>query len=209
MKLLTKMQLLLLFLLISLSGCSLSPPPSLQPVSVPSAAEAYAWQLNGNILVRTPDDKVSSTLYWLEQPQLTDIQLISPIGTSLLALTITPKVANLTTNGETYEGTNGEELLQALTGWALPIAQMPLWVTGQVTDDMQVISRDEQGRVAQAKTTGAQAWTINYQQWQQQGGSEVPRLILLQSDSIQVKIQINRWQPLAPSSATLTTNKRY
>ncbi|MBV7315897.1 lipoprotein insertase outer membrane protein LolB [Shewanella sp. NIFS-20-20] len=194
----TKMHYLGLLLLLFINGCSLTPPPSLQAVSVSSAANAYAWQLNGNILVRTAEDKVSTQLYWLEQPQRTDIQLISPIGTSLMALTLAPNKASLTADGNTYEGTDGQQLLQQLTGWSLPLAQFPHWLIGQLTPDMQIISTDAQGRVTQAHTQGSQPWTVEYRQWQQLGGAEVPRLIQLKNGEIQVKIQINRWQPLAP-----------
>ncbi|WP_283106996.1 lipoprotein insertase outer membrane protein LolB [Shewanella surugensis] len=188
-----------------LSGCS-SLPTNLSPISVNQVSEASIWEMTGKLAITAPNDKLSSNLYWLHTTSSDELTLTTMLGIRILSLTQKNGKARLTIDGKTYEDNNAQALLLNVTGWAIPIDALPLWITGQPSPSDIVNIQDNQHRPINITTTQAvPPWSINYLSWQQQNGTELPRLLTLNSDDIKIKIQINQWQALAPSN-TYTDN---
>lgn len=195
-----KLCLWLLLSLVLLSGCS-SLPTNLSPISVNQVTDASAWEMKGKLAITTPDDKLSSNLYWLHTTNSDKLTLTTMLGIQILSLTQQDNKAQLIIDGKTYEDSNAQALLLNVTGWTIPIKALPLWITGQASPTDIVNSRDNQARPINITTTQAvPTWSINYISWQQQSGTELPRLLKLSSDDIKIKIQINQWQALGYSN---------
>ncbi|WP_299492837.1 lipoprotein insertase outer membrane protein LolB [uncultured Shewanella sp.] len=184
--------------LVFLSGCS-NLPNNLSPVSVDRASDATAWEMTGKIAITVPNDKVSSNLYWLHTANSDELTLTTMLGIQVLSLTQKQGKARLIVNGETYEDSNAQALLLRVTGWTLPIDSLPLWVTGQSSSNDMIKLKDSQNRPIEIMTQTHPIWTINYLRWQQQHGTELPKLLSLNNTNIKIKIQINQWQALAAS----------
>ncbi|MGI2258937.1 lipoprotein insertase outer membrane protein LolB [Shewanella sp. GXUN23E] len=180
-----------------LTACVSKPDLPLVPSAIQNPAKAYAWEMTGKILVKTPDDKVSTNLYWLHAPRREELRLTSMLGTSLLSMTVTPEQTSLTADGKTYRDDDPELLLQRLSGWQVPVTQLPDWLTGQFNDE-DVITRDANGRPSELQTPAPASWHIRVQSWQP-GNPHIPRLMLVFRAGIELKIQINHWQALAPA----------
>lgn len=185
--------------LVFLSGCS-SLPNNLSPVSVEKVADAKAWEMTGKIAITVPNDKLSSNLYWLHSTDSDELTLTSMLGIQILSLTQKEGKARLIVNGETYEDSNAQALLLRVTGWTLPINALPLWITGQLSPTDVIKTKDNQNRPVHVITQTNPTWAINYLRWQQQQGTELPRLLTLNNTDIKIKIQINQWQALASSN---------
>ncbi|WP_298770266.1 lipoprotein insertase outer membrane protein LolB [uncultured Shewanella sp.] len=185
--------------LVFLSGCS-SLPSNLSPVSVEKVADAQAWEMTGKIAITLPNDKLSSNLYWLHTSNSDELTLTTMLGIQVLSLTQKEGKARLVVNGETYDDNNAQDLLFRVTGWTLPIDALPLWITGQLSPTDVVKAKDNQNRPVHVITQTNPSWHIHYLRWQQQQGTELPRLLALNSTDIKIKIQINQWQALAAST---------
>lgn len=191
--------------MILISGCSSTIPNSLTPISVAQVEQAKAWELQGKLAVRTPDDKFSTNLYWLHTPDTDELTLTTMLGTNVLTLHSTPNEAVLTLDGKTYTDANAQRLLARVTGWNIPIDALPLWITGQLRRSDQILSQDQQARPQQVISSAQQsAWQLNFKHWQRQSQVELPRLLEIKRDGINIKIQVNQWQALASPSSNLT-----
>ncbi len=186
----------LLIALLWLSGCGITPPADWQPTEVNRVQDAKAWELKGKIAVKTPEQKFSTNLYWLHTPQSDELRLTSMIGSTLLLLTSDARSATLEVDGKTYQGRNANELVQHLSGWQIPISQLPQWIVG-LPGDADIVARDAAG---QPKTLIEQRqsppWQIDYQSWQQLPHHQLPRLLTLQRQDVSLKIQLTEWQAL-------------
>ncbi|MCF1428478.1 MAG: lipoprotein insertase outer membrane protein LolB [Shewanella sp.] len=182
-----------------LAACVSKPELPLISVDIQDPANAYAWEITGKILVKTADDKVSASLYWLHAPMRDDMRLTSMLGTSLLSMTVTPVQTSLTADGKTYRDDDPEPLLQRLSGWRVPVTQLPNWLTGQF-GDANILKRDANGRPCELLSKGPAPWHIRVQS-RQANNLNIPRLMLVSRPGIELKIQINRWQALALADA--------
>ncbi|QSX39914.1 outer membrane lipoprotein LolB [Shewanella cyperi] len=192
---------------LALSGCGITPPQDLLPVDVDDAAKARAWELKGKIAVKTDADNVSTNIYWLHGPDREELRLTSMLGTTVLLLTQDTRGAELELDGKQYQGRSAAELLERLSGWPLPLEELPLWITGQSHPD-DSLTLDDAGRpeLIEHKASG---WQIRYQSWQQQSGAWVPRALSLLHPKSRIKIQINQWQALAsPGQARPKTSPK-
>ena len=185
--------------IIFLSACSSIPKTTLVPTQVSSIEQAQSWELKGKLLVRTPKDKFSTNLFWLHEPQRDQLTLTTMLGTTVLSLDAQPNKVMLTADGKTYKGNDAQALLQRLTGWSIPIELFPYWITGQVRQDDLIQTRDAKGNPKQAVVhLNHIQWVLDYRSWQQQSGVNVPRLLQVNQPNLNLKIQINEWQALAP-----------
>ena len=190
---------------IFISGCSTTIPDNLVPVSVEQVEQAQAWEMQGKLAVRTADDKFSTNLYWLHTQTSDELKLTTMLGTTVLSLSSTNGDTLLELDGKTYSDTNAQRLLARITGWTIPIDALPLWITGQLSEGDEVISQDSRYRPIQLiNSNQLPAWKVDFNSWQTQSGAELPRLLDINRDDIRLKIQVSKWQALAPEKQVMT-----
>ncbi|ABO24780.1 lipoprotein insertase outer membrane protein LolB [Shewanella loihica] len=189
--------------LMTLAGCASHKPIDYAPTQVESANQAEAWELQGKLAVRTPEDKFSTNLYWFHTQTNDDLTLTTMLGTTVMTLNKTPSQASLQIEDKVYQDSDAEELLRRLTGWSIPVDTLPLWITGQVSAQDEVVAVDEQGRPKEVLNhTGSSPWHVSFNSWQEQSGAELPRLLQLERDDIRLKLQVSQWQALTPKRAS-------
>ncbi|WP_228768344.1 lipoprotein insertase outer membrane protein LolB [Shewanella sp. TC10] len=196
-------QRLMLLCCLFLAACSVKPPHTLTNIDVSQASEANAWEIQGKLAFRSDADKFSTNLFWFHdntfnEPQ-DELKLTTVIGTTVLSLTSQYGLASIDVQGKTYTDSNPQQLISRVSGMQIPLNKLPLWITGQVTDDDQVLEYNQDGTIKAftSKDVG-EDWQVKFISYQQQSGANVPRLLQINRADVQIKIQINQWQALAP-----------
>ncbi|MGX9460494.1 lipoprotein insertase outer membrane protein LolB [Shewanella sp. A14] len=180
------------------AGCSVTPSEDFSPINVTSAAQAKAWELQGKIAVKTSEDTFSTNLYWLHQPSANDLRLTTVLGTTVLTLKTNQGMATLEVDGKTYRDSNAQDLLTGISGWSIPLDSLPLWITGQIGGNDKIISYHPDGTIKQLISYDPHAnWSVNFISWQQQSGALVPKLLKIEREDVQIKIQNNQWNAVA------------
>ncbi|GGP86916.1 lipoprotein insertase outer membrane protein LolB [Shewanella ulleungensis] len=184
----------IIFALLLLTGCTITPSEQFTPIDVSQASQAKAWELQGKIAVKTADDKFSTNLYWLHQPAANDLRLTTVLGTTVLTLTTNQGMATLEVDGKTYHDRSAQDLLTGISGWSIPLDSLPLWITGQTGSNDNIVSYNPDGTIKQLISQDSQSdWHVTFMSWQQQSGALVPKLLKIERDDVQIKIQSNQW----------------
>ncbi|MFT5789143.1 MAG: outer membrane lipoprotein LolB [Shewanella sp.] len=181
-----------------LAGCSVTPSNDFIPITVKNAAQAKAWELQGKIAVKTSEDKFSTNIYWLHQPAANDLRLTSVLGTTVLSLKTDQGMATLEVDGKIYRDSNAQDLLKAISGWSIPLESLPLWITGQIGNNDNIVSYNPDGTIKQLISHDPQAnWSVSFLSWHHQSGALVPKLLKIERENVQIKIQSNQWTAVA------------
>jgi outer membrane lipoprotein LolB len=179
-----------------LGGCGITPQQELSPITVTEAKEASAWELQGKLAVRTPEEKFSTNLYWLHTGTRDELKLTTMLGTTVLSLISAQGKAVLEVDGKRFEDSDPQRLLDDISGWSIPLASLPLWITGQVGDSLVLVSNaDGTPRQLQSREETA-PWLVDFVNWQRQSGAPVPAQLRLRRNELQLKIQLTHWQAL-------------
>ncbi|MBB1269512.1 lipoprotein insertase outer membrane protein LolB [Shewanella sp. SR44-3] len=187
----------LLFITGLLSGCTSTLGEQYQNLNVSQTKQAKAWELQGKIAVKSPTDKFSTNLYWFHIGEENQLNLTTVLGTTVLKLSSTPGIARLEVDGKEYVDSNPQDLLEAVSGWSIPLDNLPLWITGQVGANDKISAYHDDGLIKTLISPAPEHnWQVSFLSWQQQSGASVPKLIKIERAGVQVRIQINRWQAL-------------
>jgi outer membrane lipoprotein LolB len=191
---------LLLCLLVAaslLSGCTSTLGEQYQTLNVSQSKQAKAWELQGKIAVKSPTDKFSTNLYWFHLGEENQLSLTTMLGTTVLTLNSKPGLARLEVDGKEYVDSNPQDLLEAVSGWSIPLDNLPLWITGQVGVNDEISAYHDDGLIKSLISPAPEHnWQVSFLSWQQQSGASVPKQIKIERAGVEVKIQINRWQAL-------------
>jgi len=195
---LTKKPLIWVLLsVLMLSACSVTPPDNFIPVQVDDVSNAQAWEMRGKLAVRTSKDKFSTNIYWFHTDNKNELTLTTMLGTTVLSLTTLEGEARLEVDGKVYQDRDAQRLLTRVTGWSIPVDALPLWITGQLSDNDKRLVEDEQQRPLTLTTQELPPWEVEFISWQQQSGAELPRLLQLKREDLRLKLQISHWQALS------------
>jgi outer membrane lipoprotein LolB len=155
------------------------------------------WQLSGKLAVRQPSDSGTAVInHWEQQGEQYDLALSSSfLGMGSTSLRGTPGFLELQlANGDTYQSTNPEQLVQAATGWQLPIDNLAWWIRGLPAPDGNFrLLFDDQQRLAIIRQDG---WEIRYDRWQAfiDDLPHLPARITALKDDKRVRVVISDWQ---------------
>jgi outer membrane lipoprotein LolB len=117
----------LLFTLLLLAGCA-QPPLA----SAPQETDAPVWR--GRLALRVDSEPPQSFFAAFElrgQAHAGELQLFSPLGSTLARLQWSPGSARLHNNGETRQFDSLDALATQATGAAIPLAALFAWLAGQ------------------------------------------------------------------------------
>jgi outer membrane lipoprotein LolB len=153
------------------------------------------FSLQASVGIKTPDDSLSGNLHWQQDSATYNARLSNFLGISLFELSETEQGSAITIKGETYRAVDTSTLLLQLSGWSMPLHDMPLWLKGLPGSKGRDIMRDEFGRVTAFNLTDSTGivWRLQYQGFFPDSLA-LPRRMLLQSSDSQIKIVIRSWQ---------------
>lgn len=198
-----------------LAGCALSPPRALEEDPRQAFSERVEemrsvdeWELRGRLAVKTRNRGESITMFWRRGGADHYINLYGPMGAGRVILTQGPEGATLRdSEGRTHQDESAERLLYRVAGWRVPFESMQHWVLGVAAPDSEYeMELDGWGRLSTLTQNG---WKIRFQEYHYIDGQDMPRRLVMnalpgtehivddetgESESIQVKAIIKRWQ---------------
>jgi len=189
------------FLLFSLSSCGLLQRPQQAETPLNTTAREQQilamqqFSLQASVGIKSPDDSISGNLLWQQHDGHYTARLSNFLGISLFELTENASGSEITVKGDTYRAVDTSTLLLQLSGWSMPLHDMPLWLRGLPGANARNVIRDEFGRVSQFSLTDSTGivWKFQYQSFFPDSLALPKRLLLTSSDS-QIKIVMRSWQ---------------
>ena len=198
----------LLALLFSITGCTtiqLEPLPEGMTEQPPAEWASRSdkltrfnhWLLSGKLAVKQPSDSGTAVINrWQQRNESYELALSSAfLGMGSTQLKGVPGYIQLTMpNGDHYQSSEPEKLIQAATGWQLPIDNLTWWIKGLPAPDGDFrLLFDEQNKLAILEQDG---WEIRYDRWQPfiETLPELPARITALKGDKRVRVVISRWQ---------------
>jgi outer membrane lipoprotein LolB len=181
-------------------GCATTPPPAGE-----TAPEAFwlshraslqtltDWQVRGRVAVRSAAEGWNADFDWQQRGERYRIRLRGPFGRGAVELHGDPLGVWLKRQDQppVYSG-DVERLLQAETGWRLPVAGLGDWLRGLPVDaEPASFEWDRQGRL---RTLQQDGWQIAYGRYRAVGERQLPDRLQLLRDQLQVKVVVDAWQ---------------
>ena len=186
-----------------LTGCA-SNSSQLKPV-IPLSAQQRQLQLEqlqefslaGALNVKSPEESVSGSLNWQQQGPYFQANMTNFVGISIFELETDALGATVKADGETHKAQSASALLDYLSGWSLPIEEMPLWLKGVASAESFNHQWDAQGRLTSftLKDSQQRDWQVSYREFFSDALA-LPKLILLDSktDGSRIKLVVRKWQ---------------
>ncbi|WP_412537181.1 lipoprotein insertase outer membrane protein LolB [Marinobacter sp. MIT932201] len=172
-------------------------PPAGWTTRAASLDELDHWKLTGKLAVRQPSDSGTAIInHWIQDGEAYDLALSSSfLGMGSTTLKGVPGFIELTLpNGETYRSGEPEALVEAATGWQLPLENLTWWIRGlpSPASDYRLLF-DDQGTLAIIRQNG---WEIRYDRWQAFLSSypALPARITALKEEKRVRLVVSDWQ---------------
>lgn len=172
-------------------------PPVGWTTRAASLGELDHWKLTGKLAVRQPSDSGTAIInHWIQDGDAYDLALSSSfLGMGSTTLKGVPGFIELTLpNGETYRSGEPEALVEAATGWQLPLENLTWWIRGlpSPASDYRLLF-DDQGTLAIIRQNG---WEIRYDRWQAFLSSypALPARITALKEEKRVRLVVSDWQ---------------
>ena len=155
------------------------------------------WNLTGKLAVKQPSDSGTAIInHWLQSGEQYDLSLSSSfLGMGTTRLKGVPGFIELTlSNGDVYQSSDPETLVNTATGWQLPIDSLSWWIRGLPAPDGDFrLLFDDQNRLAIIRQDG---WEIRYDRWQSfiSDLPSLPARVTALKDDKRVRVVIADWQ---------------
>jgi outer membrane lipoprotein LolB len=186
-----------------LTGCA-SNNSQLKPV-IPLSAQQRQLQLEqlqefkltGALGVKAPQESISGSLNWQQQGPFFQASMTNFVGISIFELETDARGATVKADGETHQAQSASALLDYLSGWSLPIEEMPLWLKGVASSESFNHQWDAQGRLTSftLKDSQQRDWQVSYIEFFPDALA-LPKHIQLNSkaDGSRIKLVVRKWQ---------------
>jgi outer membrane lipoprotein LolB len=184
--------------LLLLSSCVSLPP--LPPLP---AAQLQRWQLQGRIVVSTPEDTWTAKVYWQQQDQAYQLRFNNPVGQGVFRLEGNEQqVVMQTADKKRFSADNPDTLVAETLQVNIPVTHLNFWIRG--IPSPQPAPRNYQLNAAGQLTSLQQDnWQIEYKRYIQVQQLYLPQKLFLENDRFQVKIVITQWQLNPPNGVAV------
>ena len=158
-----------------LAGCATTSVPR----APAGAVSADAVELHGRLSVKYTQNgepkSMSGKFDWKQTPQRTDVALMSPVGSTIATIAVTPQEAVLTESGKPPRSAPDIDTLSArILGWSLPVAGLRDWLQGQAT---AADGKRFTASPANDAVTTNDGWRLSFVSWQEGATPPKPKRI--------------------------------
>ncbi|MGL6258134.1 lipoprotein insertase outer membrane protein LolB [Vibrio sp. WXL103] len=193
--------LTLVVLITMLSACSSLPESqtSVEWQSHQQQLQAISrYQASGKLGYIGPDQRQSLNFFWRYEDGVSQLNLRTFLGQSVLNLRSDQNGTTLTTmDGERFEGRNGQQLIWQLTGLNIPVDALPDWLLGLPTNADSFILNEENTLESLDKLLNTQSWRLNYSAYSDASLASqtipLPSRLSMNSDETKLNIVISKW----------------
>ncbi len=187
-----------IFMLFSLSACSLTPKDSNTNVEWQQhnqqLSQIESFQASGKMGYRGPDESVTLNFHWKQTPNKSELRLLNVLGSTVLTMSMTPDKATVVTKDNTlFEDKDANVLFAKLTGMTFPVSQMKDWIKGQPTDADSYSFNQTNTLESLTKSSAGQLWFLTYNRYQDVEQLPMPYQMTLQKSDTKIKIVVSKW----------------
>jgi outer membrane lipoprotein LolB len=154
-----------------------------------------AWDLHARAAIKLQGGAYNIGIRWQQQVDESMILLEAPFGQGVFRIeSSTGGIYRLRLpDGRVFAKKTAEALLEDMIGWSLPISGLEYWIRGLPRPDSAYSHYlNPDGR---ARSINQDQWTIDYLDYfAMQEGPQLPRRIKLVSETVTLKLIIERWQ---------------
>ncbi len=155
------------------------------------------FSIKGRLGVMTNPKGFSGRFSWQHTSENDHIDIFSPLGGKVADITKTRLEVVLTNNkGEQVLASDAETLTEKTLGFRLPLSGLSYWALGKPSNTglVDYITWDHDGRINQMQQNG---WDITYKDYSMQEGYFLPRKVTLRTDTLIIKLIIEKWSDVA------------
>lgn len=166
---------------------------ALKDLHLKQLARLNDFSLQGRIGIQTNPKGFSGSLIWQHGSNHDEIALYSPLGSQVASIIRSPAQITLSdSSGKSFQAADAESLTQEVLGWRLPLKGLSDWALGRPSaSPVEHSTWNAQGQLTQLKQDG---WTIEFDNYQQQGNYTLPGKIYLKSTQLNLKLLVEKWQ---------------
>lgn len=181
--------------LLLLAGCATAPPAGLPP---PTRADLGQFAMEARFALRTerPNEapqSASGRLSWRHTAGGDSIFVANPLGQGIAEIHVNAGGAELRQgNGEVRRSADAAALLHSLTGYTLPLAELPAWLLGRPSSSGR-LEADPAGRPRRLVDSG---WRIDYDYDGDAADAPPARLTLQRDNELELRLRIEEWRSL-------------
>lgn len=151
------------------------------------------WTLQGVAGIRTAKNAWTASLFWQQQKSAYQLHLFGPLGMNRIQLAGNAEQVTLSTSSQApITAQDAQSLLQQQLGWKLPVNHLQYWIRGIPAPDKKAkLTKDNFNHLLTLQQDG---WEINYQQYSNIDGIDLPTRLNLTNPQIQLRLVIKQWQ---------------
>lgn len=186
-----------------LTACSLNQPTS--PGKNPTSPEwrqhqqkvqqLSQYQTRGSFAYISDSKKLYARFFWEDSSsQRFRLLLTNPLGSTELELSAQPGSVQIADNqGKRYVGKDAEDMVQQLTGMAIPLNNLRQWIIG-LPGDASDFSLDDQYLLNKVTyRQGNQSWNVSYQSYNRNVTPPLPQSLELTQGEQRIKLKMDNW----------------
>lgn len=148
------------------------------------------WDIKGRIAISYADQGFTAGLRWDQQQDAFKISLTDPLGRIAARLDGNDELVTLTAQGESYQATSADELMQDNLGWALPLDSLYHWSKGipDPNHPLRAVGYDTLGRPISLLQDG---WQVEFKRYPDDEVLSQPRHISIERPTFKAKLVIS------------------
>lgn len=177
---------LFVFFTMLLAGCATE--PALKPSSEHDArlARLNAWRLEGRIGVQTGNEGWNANLIWEHEANQEHLQISGPFNQGAVSIFIKEGAIFIDEgNGIVSSSRDPETMLKTRLGFSVPLYNVRFWLMGVPSPEIE--SSGIENGFSQS------GWRVQLQRYMSAGEWIMPQKLLIQGDSVKLKLIIDEW----------------
>lgn len=185
---------------VGLAGCATTPPEKV-PDSPERAWQGHwmavaaiaNWEMSGRVAVRTEEDGGRVQLHWVQKGPAYELVLNGPFGSGEVTMVGDEDGATIVgADDQGYHHPDAAFLLEAYTGYAIPVDALVYWVRGIPAPGFEHRRElDRHGRLARLEQG---PWTVQYDEYREVDGEYLPVRLRAEGPGMALRLAIHDWR---------------
>ncbi|MBT4964553.1 MAG: outer membrane lipoprotein LolB [Francisellaceae bacterium] len=186
---------MLVVLLTSLNGCTLLENKSSRKLNyklrIHTLAQKHQWEISGRVGVIGEQQSGSASLFWKQDNDEYNIQVIAPLGTKKVIIVGTQSFIDIkNSNGQHIESDNPSNALSQELGWTFPLQYLKYWIKGIPSPTEKYTWLPSiNGKYSFTQ----EHWKTSFSLNDTDNDSSLPKLVVIENDNAKIKISISSW----------------
>ncbi|WP_370979661.1 lipoprotein insertase outer membrane protein LolB [Agaribacterium sp. ZY112] len=166
-----------------------------------SPGQLQQWSIKGKIALKTPNEGHSANLSWNQKQDQYEIRLNGPLGSGAIELEGNSHSATLRNSNGEYHANSARELLERMSGLAMPVDMLRWWIRGLPSPDASVSQQrySENGDLIYFEQLG---WVVEPSRYNAIEQLRLPYKLRAGTGEFQIKLAIKNWGKHVSGSQT-------